>query len=262
MSVISIAIQKGGSGKTTTALNLAAAWRELGRRVLLVDLDPQANLTHALGIEEEPERNIYALLKAEAAGRTVDATPIIVRAADIDLLPAALSLSDAELELVSVFGREGLLRNILAPLRDGYDFVVIDCPPAVGMLTVNALVASDHVLMPLQAEPLPLKGLRTFIENVFPKIVRMNPSLDLLGILITRFDGRIAINQEVRREIEASFGSIVFKTVVKTNAALARAQRRGLDIFAHDELSSGALNYMALAHEVAQRLELSKKTPA
>ncbi len=251
--VISIAIQKGGSGKTTTTLNLGAAFREMGRKVLLVDLDPQSNLTQAMGFLEEPEPSLYHLLKSEASGLETNVRTAIRQANGMDLLPANLELSAAEMELVSVYGRENLLKNILQPVLQEYDYILLDCPPSIGMLTVNGLATSDYILMPLQAEFLPLKGLRSFLR-AFQGAQKLNRQLKMLGVLLTKFDARLTMNQEILRALEQEFGEMVLKTKIRTNIAMAKAQERGVDIFRFDELSNGALNYMSLAFEIEGRI--------
>jgi chromosome partitioning protein len=252
--VISIAIQKGGSGKTTTALNLAAALQRQGKTVLLVDLDPQANLTQSLGISEEPSRSIYDLLKDQSTGKDADFNSILNRFEKYDLLPAALDLAAAELELVSVYGREKLLSQILELAKPRYDLIIIDCPPAIGMLTVNALHASNFVLMPLQAEFLPLKGVRSFMRsfNIIKK--QLNPALELIGVLLTRYDDRKTMNRSVLQQLESEFGDKVFQTKIRSSIALAKAQESGRDIFSFDPKSPGASSYEALAKEVLKRL--------
>ncbi|MCB0573401.1 MAG: ParA family protein [Saprospiraceae bacterium] len=258
MAVISVAIQKGGSGKTTTALNLAAAFRELGRKVLLVDLDPQSNLTQAMGFMEELEPSIYQLLKAESAGMETDLSQTILQANGMDILPASLELSAAELELVSVYGRENLLNTILEPVLNNYEYIIIDCPPSIGMLTVNALVASDYILMPMQAEFLPMKGLRSFMRAM-QGVKKLNRGIEILGILLTRFDSRVGMSHDISEKLEHEFGEKVFKVKIKTNNALAKAQQKGVDIFKFDEHSNGALNYMSLAFEVERRIAITNE---
>jgi chromosome partitioning protein len=255
MPTIALAIQKGGSGKTTTTINLAAALQQQGHKVLIVDMDPQANCTQALGILEEQEFGIYKLKKKQASGEEINAkNAILVTKAGVDLIPSGLELASAEMELVSVYGRERLTRQLLKPLKEVYDYIFIDCPPAIGMLTVNALVASDYVLMPLQAEFLPLKGVKSFIR-AFNKIKKqIHPQLKLLGFILTKFDRRKSMNRRVLEQLESEFGSKVFQTHVRTNIALAKAQEAGLDIFHFDKNSNGALDYYQLAQELLERI--------
>jgi chromosome partitioning protein len=257
MSIISLAIQKGGSGKTTTAINLAAALQQMGHRVLLIDLDPQANLTQALGIHEEVEPNIYSEFQKAASGRKADLQSIIQQQSGLDLIPAALELAGAELELVSVYGREQLLGRMLQPLKDTYDFIFIDCPPAIGMLTVNALVASDYVLMPLQAEFLPLKGVRSFMRHFEMIQNTLNKELRILGFVLTKYDSRKVMNRNVLEQLLEEYGENVFKTRIRTNIALAQAQENGMDIFSYIPHANGAQDYAALAREFLEKLSES-----
>ena len=253
--ILSLAIQKGGSGKTTTAINLAAALQQMGHKVLIVDMDPQANCTQALGMLEEPEFGTYQLLKKEASGEDANALDAVIgTASGVDLIPSGLELASAELELVSVYGREQLTKQLLKPLRDLYDYIFIDCPPAIGMLTVNALVASDYVLMPLQAEFLPLKGLRSFLRSLEKIKKQLHPQIKLIGFVLTKYDKRKSMNREVLQELETEFGDKVFHTRIRTNIALAKAQEAGLDIFHYDKRSNGASDYQLLAQELLQRL--------
>jgi chromosome partitioning protein len=256
MAVISIAIQKGGSGKTTTAMNLAAAFRERGKNVLLIDLDPQCNLTQSMGIRSDPKPSMYDILDQEASGDAPDLREIIREVNGIPFAPASLELAKAELKLVSVYGREQLLKNLLAPLRAEYDHILIDCPPAVGMLTVNSLVTSDYVLMPMQAEYLPMKGLVSFMDILKKNIVgqKLNPALKILGILFTRYDPRNSMTPRIVQILSELYPQELLKTRIRTNIALAKAQENGLDIFRYDRLARGALDYMALAYEVEGRL--------
>ena len=250
MSIISVAIQKGGSGKTTTAINLAAALRDKGRAVLLIDLDPQANLTQALGISEDVEPNLYTLFQQEAAGREADFKNILLEKCGMHVAPSSLELANAELELVSVYGRERLLTNMLAPMQKQFDDIIIDCPPAIGMLTVNALAASHWVLMPLQAEFLPLKGVRSFMR-AFQRIRRqLNPNLEPLGFLLTKYDNRKTMTQNILFELTTEFGDKVLTTHIHTNIALVKSQEAGVDVFTFDPKSRGAADYAQLADEV------------
>lgn len=255
MPVISLAIQKGGSGKTTTAINLAAALQQMGHSVLLLDLDPQANLTQALGLSEEEEPNIYQAFHKAASGQQVALQPMIQEQSGMQLIPATLELAGAELELTSVYGRELLLQQMLKPLSLQYDYVLIDCPPAISMLTVNALVASDYILMPLQAEFLPLKGVLSFMRH-FETIQRtLNQKLQILGMIITRFDPRKTMTQEIMEELQKRYQGLLFETHIRTNIRLAQAQAAGQDIFTFDRSSNGAVDYLQLAEEVLKRLE-------
>ena len=256
MLILSIAIQKGGSGKTTTAINLAAALQMRGKRVLLIDIDPQANLTHALGYADEPEKNIYQMLKLSAEGEDVDIHAYMLQSATgLSFIPSSLELALAEMELVSVYGREHLLSSMLSVLRGEFDVILIDCPPSIGMLTVNALVASDGVLMPLQAEFLPLKGLRSFARSFSTIKTRLNRRLEIMGIVVTRFDNRKEMNRRLLQELTDVYGEKVLKTHIRTNIALAKAQERGQDIFTFDKQSNGAKDYGDLADELLERIK-------
>ena len=255
MSIISIAIQKGGSGKTTTAVNLGAALCRAGKKVLLVDADPQANLSQALGIEDEPTFNLYSELKKEISGDGGDlARAVLSTAGGMDVIPASLDLAIAELELVSVYGREQLLNLLLQPLVPGYDFIFIDCPHAIGMLTVNALVASNYVLLPLPGEFLPLKGVYSFMRQFDMIRRKLNPNLDLLGMVLTKFDERKVMNLNVKSQLEEKFPGKVFQSVIRTNIQLAKSQEAGKDIFSFDKSSNGAKDYRDLAEEVIKKM--------
>jgi chromosome partitioning protein len=254
MFIISIAIQKGGSGKTTTALNLAAALQRMGKEVLLVDLDPQANLTQSMGIADDIELGVYELLKQAASGELADTQQAIVQTGVLPLIPANLELASAELELVSMYGREQLLSQILSQLGDSYDFVVVDCPPAVGMLTVNALTASDYVLMPLQAEFLPFKGVQRFMKNVQLIKKQLNKKLEILGIVLTKFDEHKSMHRQIRTQLEEMYPGQVLAANIRSNISLAKAQEQAMDIFTFDNSANGAKDYRALATEIAERL--------
>lgn len=255
MLTISIAIQKGGSGKTTTAINLAAALQETGHRVLLADMDPQANLTQSLGIMEAPSLNMYELLKQAAWGEPVLVQESVITTTPIPLLPASLSLADAEMELVSIYGREQLFKQIIAPLQEQYDYLVVDCPPAVGMLTVNALVASDHVLMPLQAEFLPFKGVQSFMKHFDLIRKQLNKKLELLGFVLTRYDEHKNMHREIRSQLQELYNGKVLDTCIRNNIALAKAQQQGTHIFQLDRTCNGARDYLHLASEILDRLQ-------
>lgn len=255
MKIISVSIQKGGSGKTTSAINLGAALERMGKKVLLVDADPQANLSQSLGIIDEPEKNIFTELKKEIAGESSDLKGVVIKTkSGLPLVPSSIELAGAELELVSVYGREQVFTWMLEPLKASYDFILIDCPPAIGMLTVNALVVSDYVLLPLQAEFLPLKGLRSFMHHF--KVIRskLNKRLEILGFILTRYDERKTMNRQVLHQMEEEFGEKVFHTHIRSNIQLAKAQEAGTDIFSFDKHSHGAEDYQRLADELMVKI--------
>lgn len=257
--IISIAIQKGGSGKTTTALNLGAALRNRGKKVLLLDLDPQCNLTQAMGIRNDPKPSLFEMFDLQAMGETADFRSIVRQANDMDFAPASIELAKAELKLVSVYGREKLLAGLLSQVRDDYDFVLLDCPPTLGMLTINSLVASDYILAPMQAEYLPMKGLVGFMETYQKEFhgKRLNENLKLLGILFTRFDMRNNMTARIMEIIQGLYPAAVFQTHIRPNIAIAKAQEQGLDIFQYDAAAPGAVDYAAFTEELLMRLKMN-----
>jgi chromosome partitioning protein len=255
MPTIAIAIQKGGSGKTTTAINLGSALLRAGKKVLLVDADPQANLSQALGIEDEPVFNLYSELRKESSGEGGDLRKTIVTTTQgLDVVPASIDLGMAELELVSVYGREQLLETLLQPLVPAYDIILIDCPHAIGMLTINALVASDLVLIPLPGEFLPLKGVYGFMRQFDLIRKKLNVRLQLLGFVMTKYDERKPMNVGVRSQLEDKFPGKVFKSAIRTNIQLVKAQDACKDIFTFDRRSNGAKDYESLAEELLKKL--------
>lgn len=254
MPVISIAIQKGGSGKTTTTLNLGAALTREGKKVLLIDADPQANLSQSLGIEDEPTYNLYSELKKEIMQELGDLSKAIVRTPQgMDVIPASIDLAIVELEMAGLMGREYLLTELLNPIVDDYDYVFIDCPHAISLLTVNALVASDAVMLPLPGEFLPLKGVYGFMRQFDIIRKKLNPRLELMGMVMTKYDERKSMNLGVKRTLEEKFNGKVFQTVIRTNIQLAKAQEAGKDIFSFDRTANGAKDYQQLANELIQR---------
>lgn len=254
MHIISVAIQKGGSGKTTTALNLAAALRDQGKTCLLVDLDPQANLSQSLGVHDEAEPNIYHLLKQEAFGKPIRVEEAILEKSGLDLIPSSLELASAELELVSVYGREKIMSQMLQRLEKQYDYILIDCPPSIGILTVNALVASNYILLPLNAEFLSFKGAKSFLRHL-ELVKRLNNEIAVLGFVLTKFDTRKTMNREVREQLRDAFGpDKVFQTYIRPNIALAKAQEQGIDIFSFNKNANGAQDYRQLATEFLAKI--------
>jgi chromosome partitioning protein len=256
MSIISIAIQKGGCAKTTTAINLAAALQQRGKSVLLIDADPQASLTEALAITGDTPRNLFTEISREIKGENGELQEAIIETkCGLSLVPSSIELSWAELELVSVYGREQVFKWMLDKVKDYYDYILIDCPPSVSMLTVNALVASEYVLMPLAAEYLPYKGVTSFMQH-FKSIRKLNKRLEVLGFVLTRYDDRKIMNRDISLSLEIDFPGKIFHTQIRSSIQLARAQQEGVDIFSYDPKSHGAADYSSLAAEFIERIQL------
>lgn len=243
--IISIANHKGGVGKTTTVASLGAALASAGKRVLMVDLDAQSNLTTSLLCQEQ-QRTIYDALKER------NGLPIVNVSAGLDIVPASLDLAGIELELAGVFSREFILSDLLKDVANDYDFVLLDCPPSLGLITINALVASSKVIIPLTAEALPFKGLR-MLENIIGMIMgRLNPSLQLGGIVITRW-GRRKLNKIVEEGLTEVYGPILFSTRIRENIAIAEAPLTSKNIFDYAPGCNGAIDYQSLATEFINR---------
>ncbi len=244
--VISISNHKGGVGKTTSAINLGAGLNKLGKRVLLIDLDPQANLSQSLGLVDQ-ERTIYGALRGEYKLQPIQVI------AGLDLIPSTLDLSGAEIEMSGEAGREYILRELVDPIKSSYDYVLIDSPPSLGLLTINAFTASDEVFIPLQAQYLALQGLTKLLEVIDKITKRLNKDLRVGGVFITQYDGRKVLNRDVVATIGAHFQDQLFKTMVRDNIALAEAPSQGLDIFRYNPKSYGAEDYLSLSQEVINR---------
>jgi chromosome partitioning protein len=249
-TVYAIANQKGGVGKTTTAVNVAACIAEAGYRTLLVDVDPQGNATVGLGLARDAGPGLYdALFGAVPAADALRAT----RVTNLDVVASTPDLAAASMELPRAAGSETRLREVLAPLRDGYAYTLLDCPPSLGPLTVNALVAADRVIVPVQTEYFALEGLAGLLDTLALIQRELNPRLTVAGMLLTMHDARTKLAQDVEREVRAHFPRLVFDTVIPRNVRLGEAPSHGVPVIHHDPHCAGADAYFELAKEVAAR---------
>ena len=245
--VIAISNRKGGVGKTTTTANLGAALSLKGKRVLLVDIDQQASLSKALGIRDAAPTT-YELMTGGCA-----ADQAIIKRSGYHVIPASEDLAGADGELTGVPGREVILREALEPILGRYDFILLDCPPSMGLMTVNALVAADDLFIPLQAEPMSLEGLAALLETVELIQRRLNRGLRIAGVIITRFDQRRKVSREVLDSIRGHFPAAIFSTPIRENVALTEAPGYGMDIFEYNAKAPGAADYLAIADEIILR---------
>ncbi|MBI3578077.1 MAG: ParA family protein [Ignavibacteriales bacterium] len=245
--IIVVANQKGGVGKTTTAVNLAASLAVAEKRTLLVDIDPQANATSGIGVQPLEGRTIYEVI---IDGFNVSSTIVETQMPYLSAIPSHINLVGAEIELVELEGREHRLTNALKTIQENYDFVVIDCPPSLGLLTLNALTAADSILIPVQCEYFALEGLGQLFNTVNMVKKTLNPNLDIEGVLLTMFDSRLRLSNQILDEVKRYFGEKVFKTIVSRNIRLSEAPSFGKPIILYDAICSGTRNYMELAKEV------------
>ena len=247
---IAVVNQKGGVGKTTTAVNLTAALTDLGLKVLLIDFDPQANATSGLGVDKRKAKySIYDVLINNVA-----ATEAIVATKYGDVLPSSANLAGAAVELLYTEGREHQLKNVMEPIRANYDLIMIDCPPSLEMLTLNSLAAADSILVPVQCEYYALEGLADLMNTLRMVKKRINPKLDIFAVALTMFDGRTNFSTQVAQEVRRHFPGKVFATVIPRNVRLSEAPSHGLPITDYDKSSKGAAAYRAMAQEIKDKL--------
>ena len=251
--VIAVANQKGGVGKTTTAINLSACLAEKGQKVLAIDMDPQGNMTSGLGIDkDEVEKNIYDLMIGQAG---VDEVLQKEAIENLDVIPTSIDLSAAEIELIGVDDKEFIIRNAVQPIKDDYDYIIIDCPPSLSMLTINAMTTADSVLVPIQCEYYALEGLSQLIHTVELVKERLNPVLEIEGVVFTMYDARTNLSLQVVENVKENLQQNIYKTIIPRNIRLAEAPSYGLPINKYDPKSTGAESYMRLADEVIEREE-------
>jgi chromosome partitioning protein len=246
--VYAVANQKGGVGKTTTVVSLGAYLADAEKRVLVIDIDPQANATSSLGIDKHSlQHSIYNAIVGDAP---LESALVLTKRLGLDLIPAAPALAGAEIELVSLMAREHRLRQALAALRERYDYTLIDCPPSLGLLTINALTAADEVIIPIQCEYLPMEGLAQLLHTVELVRMNLNPQLGIRGLLMTMYDVRTSLAQQVVDEVRSHFPNKIFQTIVPRSVRLSEAPSYGEPILDYSPNSPGGLAYHALAQEI------------
>lgn len=251
--IIAVANQKGGVGKTTTSINLAASLGVLEKKVLLIDADPQANATSGLGIEIHADiQGTYQLLEHSV---TADQVIVPTNTPNLDIIPSHIDLVASEIELIDQENREYMLKEAITPLKSSYDYIIIDCAPSLGLLTLNALTAADAVIIPIQCEYFALEGLGKLLNTIKSVQKIHNPGLDIEGLLLTMYDQRLRLSNQVVDEVRKHFDEMVFDTIIQRNVRLSEAPSFGESIISYDAASKGAENYLALAHELITKNE-------
>lgn len=249
--VIAVINQKGGVGKSTTVINLSATLGENKKKVLVVDFDPQGNSTSGYGIEkEELEHDIYDVILHD---QPIEDVILETCEPNVFIVPATIQLATAEIELVTAMSRESVLKDALAKVKDEFDYVFIDCPPSLGLLTINALIAANSLLIPIQCEYYALEGVAKLLESMEMVKRRMNPDLDIFGVLMTMYDSRTTLSNQVVEEVKGYFGKKMFNTIIPRNVKLSEAPSHGLPVVKYARVSKGSLAYMKLAKEVVAR---------
>jgi len=254
--IIAISNQKGGVGKTTTAINLAAALGVLEYKILLVDADPQANSTSGVGFDPRNIRNsIYECLINEIEPKEAI---LHTESPNLDILPAHIDLVGAEIELINLENREHMMRLSLAKIKAEYDFIIIDCSPSLGLITINSLTAADSVIIPVQTEFFALEGLGKLLNTIKIVQARLNPNLDIEGLLLTMFDVRLRLSNQIVEDVKMHFQMMMFDTIIQRNTKLAEAPSHGRTIIMRDASSKGSINYLNLAREILQKNDMTK----
>ena len=254
--IIAIANQKGGVGKTTTAINLGASFGALDKKTLIIDADPQANSTSGLGFDpREIKTSIYECILHDVEAKDIT---LKTESPNLDIIPAHIDLVGAEIELINMSEREHMMKKALVDIKEEYDFIIIDCSPSLGLITVNSLTAADSVIVPIQCEYFALEGLGKLLNTIKIVQTRLNPELNIEGMLLTMYDQRLRLANQVAEELKTHFHQLVFDTVIHRNTRLGEAPSHGESIITHDASSKGAVNYLNLAREILQKNNLTQ----